>query len=99
MTTYRKIIPASSAVRIDSFPTYDEALTYSRSIGAHKPMRRIDPEGLRWIVAQPVPADALTDAKYIRVDDMVKASPAVPESVIMAALAHLFEREQEAIPA
>lgn len=95
MTVYRKHVQASSAIHVETFPTYDEALTYSRSIGGHKPMRRVLASGLAWSVVRPAPVEAISDARYITVDDMVKASPAVPESVIMAALAQMFERMDE----
>lgn len=94
MTTYRKTsLPAPSAVTVSTFDDYADALTYSRSIGAHKPQRRVTPTGLAWAVVTPN-LDALNPSArvtYTRVTDMDTSPPVVPMGYILDTLQRIRE--------
>ena len=53
MTTYRKVAHAAPSIHVEAFEAYEDALAYSQAHHAHKPVRRMTSEGVRWQVGIP----------------------------------------------
>jgi hypothetical protein len=86
MTTYRKTSPAPSSLVAEPFTDYADARTRADALGIpSRPLRRMTPEGLRWLVIRPgIPARP----SFVRVADW-HPSPRVRADILGEVMARI----------
>jgi hypothetical protein len=91
MATFRRVAPMPSLFITREFANYNEALAYTRSIGANRrPLRTVTPSGLAWRVVSADLSAVVKPATYSRLPHWEKPFPSYCEhATVSHLLAHL----------
>ena len=86
MATYRKTSPAPSSLVAEPFADYTDARARADALGIpSRPLRRMTPDGLRWLVIRPgIPARP----SFVRVADW-HPSPRIPSDILGEVMARV----------